>query len=59
MNEQFNISLVHALYYDRHTCKTLHLIVARLQQLIHVGRLSVTCRGGLRAPVLGKIQKER
>ena len=31
--------------------------VTRLPQLIDAGRLSVTCRDGLRAPVLGTIQE--
>ena len=32
--------------------------MSRLPSLIKVGMLSVTCRGGLRAPVLGIIQEK-
>ena len=46
----YTISLANALYDDWPT--TLCLIVSRLPPLIHVDRLSVTCRDGLRAPVL-------
>ena len=53
---QDTISLAHALYDDWHT--TLCLIVSRLPPLIHMGRLSVTCRDGLRAPVLGTITRK-